>query len=63
MLGRNDLRTLEAILNREKDLILKYENCLHQLKEPQMRSDIQSLLAQHRNQYNTMLSILEDTRS
>lgn len=62
MLGKNDLNTLQAIISREGELITRYETYLQQIREPQIRSDIQSLLAQHRNQYNTMLSILEDKK-
>lgn len=62
MLGKNDLNTLRAIIGRESELICRYEAYLRQIKEPQIRSDIQILLAQHRNQYNTALSILEDTK-
>lgn len=62
MLSKKDLSTVEAILARESELISKYETYLQQLKEPQIRSDIQSLLAQHKNQYNTMLGILEGSK-
>ncbi len=59
MLERNDLNILQSVIARESELIEKYENYLQQIREPQLRSDVQSLLAQHRNQYNAMLGILE----
>ncbi len=59
MLEKNDLNILQSVIARESELIEKYENYLQQIREPQLRSDVQSLLAQHRNQYNAMLGILE----
>ncbi len=62
MLGKDDLDTLQNMISEENELINKYETYLQQIREPQLRSDIQNLLAQHRNRYNTMLNILEDTK-
>ncbi len=59
MLEKSDLSILQSVIARESELIEKYENYLQQIREPQLRSDVQSLLAQHRNQYNAMLGILE----
>lgn len=59
MLEKSDLSILQSVIARESELIEKYENYLQQIREPQLRSDVQSLLVQHRNQYNAMLGILE----
>ncbi len=59
MLSGEDLKSLEGAIGRQRDIIVKYEKYLEQITEPQIKSDIQGLLAQHRNLHNTMLKIME----
>ena len=59
MICKKELNCIEKLIETEKDSLEIIRDLINEVNEPQLRTEIQSVISSHRNHISKLLSVLE----
>lgn len=62
MISVKEMKCIKRLAETEKQLVNEYDLLYHEAKEPQLKSDLQSICASHKNHLSDLLKLLEENQ-